>query len=290
MDSKERMTLGLSFDDVLLQPARSNVLPRDVDLMTRLTRTIELNVPLLSAAMDTVTEARLAIAMAQQGGLGVIHKNLTIDQQAAEVDRVKRSQAGIISDPFTLRPENSVRDAENLMANYHVSGVPITDENGILVGILTNRDLRFHEDYDAPIESVMTREKLVTVPPGTTFEKAKELLHKHRIEKLPIVESDGRLVVVFANKQPDAWETLVSAIIRAGFVVDGSWPIQTEQAARMRAQASAALASSVWLIGKNRLATARPGWDNRVLDEMRRNIREKLREDRLPPGTAAENG
>ncbi|MBN2309826.1 MAG: IMP dehydrogenase [Candidatus Hydrogenedentes bacterium] len=200
MSSNERFTEGLSFDDVLLRPARSNVLPRDVDLTTRLTPRIALNTPLVSAAMDTVTEARLAIAIAQEGGIGIIHKNLSIEDQAGEVDRVKRSQAGIISAPFTLRPENSVQDAEDLMAKYHVSGVPITDERGILVGILTNRDLRFLEDYSVPIAHVMTKDNLVTVPPGTDFQRAKELLHKHRIEKLPIVESDGRLVGLITIK------------------------------------------------------------------------------------------
>lgn len=184
---------GLSFDDVLLKPARSDVLPREVDLSTRFTRNLRLNMPLVSAGMDTVTEARMAIAMAQEGGIGVVHRNLTVEEQSAEVDRAKRSQAGVITDPFTLTPEHTVRDADNLMARYHVSGVPITDETGRLVGILTNRDLRFLEDYSCLIGEVMTRENLVTVPPGTTFERAKELLHKHRIEKLPIVDDDGKL-------------------------------------------------------------------------------------------------
>mgnify|MGYP006280512905 CR=1 FL=1 len=194
MNHQERITRGLSFDDVLLRPARSDVLPKDVSLHTRLTRNLAVNIPVLSAAMDTVTESRLAIAIAQEGGIGVIHKNLTIDEQASEVDRVKRSQAGIITEPFTLTPEHTVADAEALMSRYHVSGVPIADKSGMLVGILTNRDLRFQEDQDVPIASVMTpREKLVTVPPGTTFEEAKKLLHKHRIEKLPIVNSRGEL-------------------------------------------------------------------------------------------------
>ncbi len=190
---EDRFIDGLSFDDVLLRPERSDVLPRDVDLSTRFTRNVTLNLPLVSAAMDTVTEARLAMAIAQEGGMGVIHKNLTFDEQAAEVDRVKRSQAGIITHPITLRPENSVQEAENLMARYRVSGVPITDVNGHLVGILTNRDLRFLDDYSVPIDKVMTRENLVTIPPGTTLERAKELLHQHRIEKLPIVSEDGKL-------------------------------------------------------------------------------------------------
>lgn len=193
MDSQERISEALSFDDVLLKPARSDVLPREVDLTTLLTRNVALNIPLISAGMDTVTEARLAIAVAQEGGIGVIHKNLSIEDQALEVDRVKRSQSGIISDPFTLTPDQHVQDAEDLMARFKVSGVPITDKKGKLVGILTNRDLRFLEDYSVPIDSVMTKEDLVTVPPGTSLEEAKQLLHKHRIEKLPVVSKDGML-------------------------------------------------------------------------------------------------
>ena len=197
----DRISKGLSFDDVLLRPARSEVLPRDVNVATRLTRGISLNIPLTSAAMDTVTEARLAIAIAQEGGLGVIHKNLSIDEQASEVDRVKRSQAGIITHPFTLTSERTLQDAEDLMSRYHVSGVPITDKGGTLMGILTNRDLRFEEDYSVPISTVMTpRERLVTVPPGTTHEEAKRLLHQHRIEKLPIVDEDGKLVGLLTIK------------------------------------------------------------------------------------------
>jgi IMP dehydrogenase len=190
----DRISKGLSFDDVMLIPARSEILPRDVDLSTRLTRGLRVNIPLLSAAMDTVTEARLAIAMAQEGGIGIIHKNLTMEEQAAEVDRVKRSQAGIITHPFTLTAEHTLQDAEELMARYHVSGVPITDSENRLVGILTNRDMRFQEDFTRPIASVMTpKEKLVTVTPGTTLEGAKMLLHEHRIEKLPIINSAGKL-------------------------------------------------------------------------------------------------
>ena len=200
MEHSERFSHGLSFDDVLLRPARSGILPRDADLTTRFTRSVTLNIPLVSAAMDTVTEARLAIAIAQEGGIGVIHKNLSKEDQAAEVDRVKRSQAGIITDPFTLHPEQCVQEAEDLMARYHVSGVPITDRSGKLVGILTNRDLRFQEDYSVTIESVMTKENLVTVPPGTTLDDAKRLLHKHRIEKLPIVDPRGKLVGLLTIK------------------------------------------------------------------------------------------
>ena len=200
MSQSQRFSHGLSFDDVLLRPERSNALPRDVDVTTRFSRNVSLNIPMVSAAMDTVTEARLAIAIAQEGGIGVIHKNLSITEQAAEVDRVKRSQAGIITDPITLSPEHSVQDAEDLMARYHVSGVPITDEDGKLVGILTNRDLRFQEDWSVPISSVMTKDHLVTASPGTTLEEAKRLLHEHRIEKLPIVTSDGMLAGLITIK------------------------------------------------------------------------------------------
>ena len=193
MHFEDRFSEGFSFDDVLLKPAKSDVLPSGIDLKTLFSRNVPLNIPVVSAAMDTVTESRLAIALAQEGGIGVIHRNLTIEEQALEVDRVKRSQAGIISDPFTLTPDRPVREAEELMERYHVSGVPITDKSGKLVGILTNRDLRFQEDWDQPIGEVMTKDRLVTVPPGTTMEDAKKLLHKHRIEKLPIVDERGHL-------------------------------------------------------------------------------------------------
>lgn len=193
MYPEKRITDGLSFDDVLLKPSKSDILPRDVSLSTLFTRNIPLNIPLISAGMDTVTEARLAIAIAQEGGIGVIHKNLTIEDQAIEVDRVKKSQAGIITHPFTLRAHQSVQDAEDLMARYHVSGVPITDESGKLVGILTNRDLRFLEDYTVPISTVMTKDNLATVAPGTSIEASKKLLHEYRIEKLPVVDADGIL-------------------------------------------------------------------------------------------------
>ena len=200
MDPSSEFPKALSFDDVLLKPARSAVLPREVDLTTRFSRNIPLGVPLVSAAMDTVTESALAIAIAQNGGIGVVHKNLPPDEQAFEVDRVKRSQAGMISNPFTLTPERTVQDAEELMARYKISGVPITNPQGILVGILTNRDLMFLEDYSIPISDVMTKENLVTVKPGTTLEEAKKLLHQHRIEKLPIVEKDGRLIGLITIK------------------------------------------------------------------------------------------
>ena len=183
---------GLTFDDVLLVPARSEVLPRDVDLTVQLTPVIHLNIPIMSAAMDTVTDSRMAIALAREGGLGIIHKNMSISAQAREVDRVKRSEHGVITDPFFLSPSHSVQDAENLMARYRISGVPIT-ENGKLVGIITNRDLRFETDYSRKIGEVMTSVNLITAPEGTTLEDAKEILAKHRIEKLPIVDSEGML-------------------------------------------------------------------------------------------------
>ena len=184
---------GLTFDDVLLIPQASSVLPHEVDLKTQLTSKIKLNLPLISAAMDTVTESRMAIAMAREGGLGIIHKNMSIEEQANEVDKVKRSEHGVITDPFFLRPDNLVRDAIELMEKYRISGVPITLPNGKLVGILTNRDLRFESNYDQPISNVMTKEGLVTAPVGTSLEQAKVILGKHRIEKLPIVDDKGYL-------------------------------------------------------------------------------------------------
>ena len=183
---------GLTFDDVLLVPARSEVLPKDVDLSVQLTSEIRLNIPVMSAAMDTVTGSRMAIAMAREGGLGIIHKNMSIEEQAREVDRVKRSEHGVITDPFYLSPKHTVQDAEDLMARYRISGVPIA-ENGKLVGILTNRDLRFETDYSRLIGEVMTSENLITAPVGTTLEEAKAILAAHRIEKLPIVDEEGML-------------------------------------------------------------------------------------------------
>jgi IMP dehydrogenase len=184
---------GLTFDDVLLLPAESEVLPQDVRTETRLTREIRLNIPIVSAAMDTVTEARLAIALAREGGIGIIHRNLSIADQVAEVDKVKRSESGMIVEPVTLRAHNRVADALELMETYHISGVPITDEDGKLVGILTNRDLRFEDDTEQPIASLMTSANLVTVPVGTTLDEAKEILHRRKIEKLPVVDGAGRL-------------------------------------------------------------------------------------------------
>jgi IMP dehydrogenase len=183
---------GLSFDDVLLVPAKSDILPTEADTRTRLTNRIQLSIPLVSAAMDTVTESRLAIALAREGGIGVIHRNMTIERQAAEVDRVKRSESGMILNPVTLPPDRKVHEALKIMATYHISGLPIT-QGEKLVGILTNRDLRFETNLDRPISEVMTREGLITAPEGTTLARAKEVLHKHRIEKLPVVDEQGNL-------------------------------------------------------------------------------------------------
>jgi IMP dehydrogenase len=187
-----RIREGLTFDDVLLVPGDSDVLPSDVDLRTPLTREIALNMPLVSAAMDTVTEHRAAICMAQNGGIGMVHRNLTIAAQAAEVDKVKRSESGMIVHPITMEPEQRIWEALEVMARYRISGVPVT-RDGKAVGILTNRDLRFVKDTTQAISTVMTREGLVTVPPGTDMERAKELLHRHRIEKLLVVDDAGRL-------------------------------------------------------------------------------------------------
>ncbi|MBX5467309.1 MAG: IMP dehydrogenase [Firmicutes bacterium] len=184
---------ALTFDDVLLVPQASEVLPREVDIHTWLTRNLRLNVPLVSAGMDTVTESRMAIAIAREGGIGVIHKNMSIERQAQEVDKVKRSEHGVIIDPFFLGPDNSVRDALEMMSRYRISGVPIVRDGGYLVGILTNRDLRFEENYDRPIREVMTKDRLVTAPEGTTLEEAKAIMAAHRIEKLPLVDRQGRL-------------------------------------------------------------------------------------------------
>ncbi len=183
---------GLTFDDVLLVPARSSVVPAEVDTRTCLTRGIALNIPMVSAAMDTVTESHLAIALAQQGGIGIIHRNMTIERQAEEVDRVKRSESGMIVDPITISPGAPISDALELMRRFRISGVPVT-ENGKLVGILTNRDLRFETRFDLPVSEVMTKENLVTVPVGTTLEEAEKILHKHRIEKLLVVDENFAL-------------------------------------------------------------------------------------------------
>ncbi|QOR84336.1 IMP dehydrogenase [Geobacillus stearothermophilus] len=213
---------GLTFDDVLLIPAKSDVLPRDVDVTTKLSDTLQLNIPIISAGMDTVTEAEMAIAMARQGGLGVIHKNMSIEQQAEQVDKVKRSERGVITDPFFLTPDHQVYDAEHLMSKYRISGVPIVNnaEEQKLVGIITNRDLRFIQDYSIKISEVMTKENLITAPVGTTLEEAEKILQKHKVEKLPLVDENGVLkglitikdiekVIEFPNSAKDAKGRLI---------------------------------------------------------------------------------
>lgn len=184
---------GLTFDDVLLIPAESDVTPNMVSLGTKLSEKLRLNIPLMTAAMDTVTESKMAIAVAREGGLGIIHKNMTIDQQADEVDRVKRSQNGVIANPFHLSKEHLVSDADELMGKYRISGVPIVDDSGVLCGIITNRDMRFVSDFSMKIEDVMTKDHLVTAPDGTTLDEAQEILRKYKIEKLPLVDENGRL-------------------------------------------------------------------------------------------------
>jgi IMP dehydrogenase len=205
-----RIREGLTFDDVLLEPGESHILPRDVDLRTPLTREISLEIPLVSAAMDTVTEHETAICLAQNGGIGVIHKNMSFSAQAGEVDKVKRSESGMIVDPITMRPEQKIYEALEVMARYRISGVPVT-RDGKAVGILTNRDLRFVRDTHQEISSVMTREGLVTVPPNTTMERAKELLHQHRIEKLLVVDEGGSLCGLITIKDIEKTERFPSA-------------------------------------------------------------------------------
>ena len=203
--SRSEIREGLTFDDVLLVPAASEVLPSDVDLRTQLTTEIHLNTPLVSAAMDTVTEHETAICMARNGGIGIVHKNLPIADQAAEVDKVKRSESGMIVDPITMRPEQKIREALEVMSRFRISGVPVT-RDGKAVGILTNRDLRFVKDVSAEISTVMTSRNLVTVPPGTTMDRAQELLHAHRIEKLLVVDEDGMLCGLITIKDIEKTE------------------------------------------------------------------------------------
>src|SRR3984893_12474167 len=191
-NTPESIPEGLTFDDVLLQPARSAVLPAQADTKTCLRRNIALNIPIVSSAMDTVTESHLAIALAQQGGIGIIHRNMTIERQAEEVDKVKRSESGMIVDPVTIAPEMSVRQALDIMTKYRVSGLPVT-RGPRLVGILTNRDLRFERNLDQPVSAVMTKDNLVTVPVGTTLDEAERILQRHRIEKLLVVDNDFNL-------------------------------------------------------------------------------------------------
>ncbi|CBK41170.1 Inosine-5'-monophosphate dehydrogenase [Nitrospira defluvii] len=189
---EKEIRLGLTYDDVVLVPAKSQVLPSEVDTRTRLSRNIQLNIPIVSAAMDTVTEARLAIAMAQEGGIGIVHRVLSPTDQAAEIDKVKKSESGMILDPITISPDQTIRDAHDLMARYRISGIPVT-KAGKLVGILTNRDLRFETRMELKVSQVMKRDKLITAPEGTSLEKAREILHEHRIEKLPVVNKQFEL-------------------------------------------------------------------------------------------------
>ncbi len=232
MDSRIRD--GLTFDDVLLTPAASEVLPNEVDLRTQLTGDIALNIPLVSAAMDTVTEHATAICMAQNGGIGIVHRNFTVEDQASEVDKVKRSESGMIVDPITMEPERPIFEALELMGHYRISGVPVT-RDGKAVGILTNRDLRFVKDTTRPISAVMTKEGLVTVPPGTDMARAKELLHQHRIEKLLVVDADGTLSGLITIKDIEKAQRYPSAAkddmgrLRCGAAV-GTGPERLERA------------------------------------------------------------
>ncbi len=232
--NESRVREGLTFDDVLLVPAASSILPSDADVGTQLTREIALSMPLVSAAMDTVTEHRTAICMAQNGGIGIVHRNLPVDAQAVEVDKVKRSESGMIVDPITMSPERRIQDALDAMRRYGISGVPIT-RDGKAVGILTNRDLRFVKDATRPISSVMTKENLVTVPPGTTMERAKELLHEHRIEKLLVVDEAGTLRGLITIKDIEKTERFPHAVkdalgrLRCGGAV-GAGPDRLERA------------------------------------------------------------
>jgi IMP dehydrogenase len=235
--------LALTFDDVSVVPGLSDTHPNDVDLRTRICRGISLNIPIVSAAMDTVTESRLAIALAQEGGLGVVHKNLPIEVQAGEVDKVKRSEAGMIVDPVTMRPDQNIREALAVMARYKISGVPVTDAEGHLVGILTNRDLRFEENLDKLIGELMTKDDLVTVPEGTTLEQAKALLHRHRIEKVLVVDAGGNLTGLITVKDiqkmmqyPNACKDELGRL-RVGAAVGASGDYLERAAALVRAKA-----------------------------------------------------
>ena len=194
---------AITFDDVLLIPAESHVLPQDIQLKTQLTKKITLNVPILSAAMDTVTEAELAISLARQGGLGFIHKNMTIEEQAKEVDKVKRNESGMIKDPITLSKDSTLADADDLMGQYKISGLPVIEEDGKLIGIITNRDFKYRKDYDTPVVDVMTKENLITAPVGTSLDEAKDILISNRIEKLPIVDENGYLKGLITIKDID---------------------------------------------------------------------------------------
>lgn len=202
---------ALTFDDVLLVPQRSNVIPNEVSLKTQLTAKIQINVPILSAAMDTVTESNLAIALAREGGLGFIHKNMSIEDQAAEVDTVKRNESGMVSDPFTLSPDSLLADAQSIMSRYRISGLPVVKKDGTLVGIITNRDLKYRKALDLPVMDVMTHESLITAPEGTTMEQAKNIMLEHRIEKLPIVNTNNQLTGLITLRDIDNLEEFPNA-------------------------------------------------------------------------------
>ena len=208
IDSNKFLFEALTYDDVLLVPAYSEVLPREANTSSQLTRNIRLNIPIVSAAMDTVTEADLAISIALEGGLGFIHKNMKIDQQAEQVRKVKRSQSGLILEPITLAIHSTVQQAENIMRELKIGGIPIVDEAGRLVGIITNRDLRFQKDMHVPVEKIMTRENLITAPEGITLDQAEDILKKYRIEKLPIVDKNGKLTDWLYAKQQTAQSML----------------------------------------------------------------------------------
>jgi IMP dehydrogenase len=239
------ITEALTFDDVSLVPARSSVLPSEADTMTRFTRNIPLNIPISSAAMDTVTESHLAIAIAQQGGIGVVHKNLPIEAQRDEVDKVKRSESGMIVDPVTMTPDRPIHEATEVMDRFHISGVPIIEENGHLVGILTNRDLRFETRLDLPIGDVMTRENLITVPVGTTLNEAKAILQKHRVEKLLVVDDEYRLKGLItvkdiqkAIKYPNAAKDSLGRLrVAAAIGATGDFMERADELIRARADA-----------------------------------------------------
>ena len=193
MPAKKILGEAITFDDVLLVPRKSDVLPREVDVSTRLSRNITLNIPLISSAMDTVTESAMAVALAREGGIGILHKNMSIEAQAAQVDQVKRSESGMILDPITMRPDQTVGDALQLMSRYQISGIPIVEDSNRLIGIVTNRDLRFEPNRELRISEIMRSENLITAPVGTTLARAERILQKHRIEKLPVVDRNGKL-------------------------------------------------------------------------------------------------
>lgn len=254
---------ALTFDDVLLMPGYSEVLPTEIDLSTTLAKGIDLKLPLLSAAMDTVSEGRLAIALAREGGLGVIHRNLTIEDQAAEVDKVKRSESGMIVDPITLRPTDRLQDAEDLMSRYRISGVPITENGGKLIGILTNRDIRFVEDYSHPISEYMTSKNLVTAPLGTTLDDARAILQEYRIEKLPLVDDRGYLVGLITVKDIQKKRDYPNAALDererllVGAAIGASGDYLDRAAALVKAQADALFVDTAHGHSKNVLDAVR---------------------------------